>query len=288
MSGNSAPAWYKEQWLSGAINVYQAGGFALKNTTTAPVKIEGKQMHFPIAGTVGAEEDVQTGDTAIPQNALDNEVIVTTKKSRVFTEVYEDDLDQMSVEQNQVESQRSAKALGRVHDKTIVSALRAASTAIGSYATPFSLDLALQAAQVMQSKDVDWTETDIFCALDSVSWNRAIGFKQFNSSDWVGPDLPFIKKGLAKTWNGINFFQLPDSILRAFETVGTQATPLMWARSSMGFGWVRNVTGNVAWDDRKDCWMHSMRMRIGSKILLDQGVVKMQVRYQTADVALTA
>jgi Phage capsid protein len=275
-----------EQWKDSALDVYQAGGFSLRGTTQEPIKIEGKQMHFPIAGVVGAEEDVQTGDSAVVQNANDSDVIVTTKKSRCFTMVYEDDLDQMSVEQHAIESRRSARALGRIHDKTIVNQLRTAPNVVGSYATAFDLALILQGAQTLQTNDVNWMEDDIFCALDSVSWNRAIGFKQFNSMDWNGPDIPFVKKGLAKTWNGINVFQLPDSILRASDAA-LQATCLMWARSSIGFGYVRQLTGNVVWDNYKDGWTHNLRMRIGSKLLLPAGVVKLQVKYLAADVALS-
>jgi Phage capsid protein len=284
----TAPSWYVEQWKDTALDVYQAGGFALRNTTTTPVKIDGKNMHFPIAGTLGAEEDVQTGDEAVPQGSADDEAIVTTKKSRCFTEVFEDDLDQLSVEQRALKSRQSARALGRVHDRTIVKELRTATTSIGANTTPFDLGQLLQAKQILQSKDVDTSQEQVFAALDSVSWNRALGFKHFSSQDYVGPDIPFVKKGDAKTWNGIHVFQLSDSILRFYETVGTQATSLVWAQSAIGFGYVRQLTGTVDWDNRKDCWTHNLRMRIGSKKLLDPGIVKIVVRYQASDVVITS
>ena len=287
MSGPTASLWYTESWKDTALDEYQAGGFALRNTTMPPTKIDGKQMHFPIAGTLGAEADVQRGDVAVVQNSADSEVIVTTKKSRCFTEVYEDDLDQMSVDQRQVAARASAKAMGREHDKTIVTALRTATQTVGAYANAFVLDLLLQAAQTVQAQDVDWLNDEAFCALDSVSWNRAIGYKHFNNADYVGPDLPFVKKALAKTWNGIHVFQLNDSILRAADAAN-EATSLFWMRSAIGFGYVRNLTGSVLWDNRKDCWTHNLRMRIGSKLLLPKGVVKMRVKYAAADVAITS
>jgi len=288
MSGPTAPNWYKQQWMDTALDTYQAGGFALRNTTLPPTKINGNQMHFPIAGIVGAEEDVQTGDVAVVQNANDSEVVVTTKKSRCFTEVYEDDLDQMSVDQRQVEGRRSAKAMGRVHDKTIITALRTAtSNIVGTFAASLTLDNILQAAEKIQAQDAPWLEDEIFCAVDSVGWNRLIGYKHFNNSDYVGPDLPFIKKGLAKTWNGVNVFQLSNSILRAADTAG-QATHVMWCRSAIGFGYVRQLTGNVEWDNRKDCWTHNLRMRIGSKLLLEKGVCLIRTTALSADVAITS
>lgn len=288
MSGPTAPTWYTESWKDTALDVYQAGGFALRNTVTPPSKIDGKQMHFPIAGTVGAEEDVQTGDVAVEQGAFDTEVIVTTKKSRCFTRVYEDDLDQMSVDQRQVEARRSAKALGRVHDKTIVTALRAAtSNIVGTFAAALTLDNILQGAEKIQAQDAPWVDDDIFCAVDTVGWNRLIGYKHFNNMDYVGPDLPFVKKGLAKTWNGINVFQLSNAILRASDAAN-QATNVMWCRSAVGFGYVRQLTGSVAWENDRDAWSHNLRMRIGSKLLLEKGVCLIRTTSLSADVTITS
>ncbi|MEP4860902.1 MAG: phage capsid protein, partial [Alphaproteobacteria bacterium] len=65
-----------------------------------------------------------------------------------------------------------------------------------------------------------------------------------------------------------------------------QATCLMWHRNAVGFGFVRQLTGNVVWDNRKDCWTHNMRMRIGSKILLHEGVVPIRAKYVPGDIVL--
>lgn len=280
----NAPNWYVQDWRHSALHAYQSKGNTLKNTTTPPTKIVGKQMHFPIAEIMDAEEDVQRGDEAVPQNPPDTEVIVTTKKSRAFTEVYEDDLDQMTVDERQVNAERSGWALGRTHDKTIVNALRAGTHISGVFTAAMSPDLLLVGANALQDRDVMWDE-NVFCAVDSVSWNRLISYPIFNKSDYVGPDLPMVKGSLARSWNGIHVFQLPNKTL---QVSGTQATCLMWHRSAIGFGYVRQLTGTVQWDNRKDCWTHNMRMRIGSKILLNDGVQLIRTRHDPADITLAA
>ena len=55
----TADKHYVEQWKATALHQYQAGGFALRNTTTPPEKIIGTKMHFPVFGRVEAEEDVK-------------------------------------------------------------------------------------------------------------------------------------------------------------------------------------------------------------------------------------
>lgn len=280
-----APTWYVEQWKDGVIHKYQSKGFTLKNCTTAPVRITGEKMHFLIAGTGEAEEEVQRGDIATPMNAARTKVEVDTKKSRAFDEVYEDDLDQMNVDERQVVHETSAMALGRVHDKTIIRALNTAVQTVGGLTTKLSLGTILQAAQKLQANDLDWASGDIFCAVDSINWNILLTYDQFNNADYVGPDLPYVKGGLAKTWNGIHFMQVSDAVLRE-QNSANQSTCLMWHKSAIGFGYTRELTGTVQWDNRKDCWTHNMRMRIGSKLLLPEGVVKVLAKYVASDISI--
>lgn len=276
---------YVQQWKMTALHEYQSGGFALRNTTTAPEKITGEKMHFPIFGIVEAEEDVKRGDTAKPSNPNDTTVAVDTKKSRAFEEVYEDDLDQMTVNRKQAVSKRSAAALGRVHDKTIVRALRAATQEVGAFTDLMSVNTLVKGKQVLMANDVEVQDGNVFVAVDSVSWTMLIGDKRIANADYVGPDLPFVKGNLAKSWNGMHIFSLSDKTLRE-KDAAEQATCLMWHRSSIGFGYVRELTGTVDWDNRKDCWTHNMRMRIGSKLLLPDGTVKLKAKYVPNDISL--
>lgn len=284
MSQN-APNHYVQQWRTQALHVYQSGGFALRNTTTPPEKITGEKMHFPIFGQVEAEEDVQRGDEAKPANPNDTTVAVDTKKSRAFEEVYEDDLDQMTVARQQAVAMRSAKALGRVHDKTIIRALKASTQNVGAYADLMSVTTLVKGKQVLMGNDVEVQDGEVFCAVDSVSWSMLIGDKRIANADYVGPDLPFIKGNLAKTWNGIHIFALSDKTLRVGDAA-TQVNCQMWHRSAIGFGYVRQLTGSVQWDNRKDCWTHNMRMRIGSKLLLEEGAVQLRAKYDPAAIVL--
>lgn len=277
---------YVEQWKASALHVYQAKGFTLRNTTTPPEKITGEKMHFPIFGIVEAEENVQKGDEAKPANANDTTVTVDTAKSRAFEEVYEDDLDQMTVNRQQAVAMRSAMALGRVHDKTIVRALRDTTTTyVGAFTDLMTVDTLVKAKQRLMAAEVEVSMGDIFCAVDSVSWAQLTGDKRISTAEWQGPDLPYTKGALAKTWNGINIFAMSDTILRE-EDAADQATCLMWHRSSIGFGYVRQLTGNVEWDNRKDCWTHNMRMRIGSKLLLPEGCVPIRTKYVASAISL--
>lgn len=283
---DTAPNHYVEQWKTQALHEYQAGGFALRNTTTAPEKITGEKMHFPIFGKVEAEEDVKRGDIAKPSNPNDTTVEVDTKKSRAFEEVYEDDIDQMTVNRQQAVAKRSAMALGRVHDKTIVRALKATTTTyVGAFTDLMTFDTMIKAKQRLMAAEVDVADGNIFFAVDSVSWSQLIGDKRIANADYQGPDLPMTKGALAKTVHGIHLFHLSDTIIRDADSAD-QATCLMWHRNSIGFGYVRELTGSVQWDNRKDCWTHNMRMRIGSKLLLPAGAVPVRAKYVASAISL--
>ncbi|AID30814.1 hypothetical protein MCHK_3007 [Mesorhizobium huakuii 7653R] len=282
----TAPNHYVQQWRTQALHVYQSAGFALRNTTTPPEKITGEKMWFPIFGQGDAEEDVQRGDEAKPINANDTTVGVDTKKSRAFEEVFEDDLDQMTVNRQQAVAKRAAMALGRVHDRTIVKALKATTTAaVGAYANMMTFDTMIMAKQALMAQDVPVEDGNIFFAVDSVSWSQLIGDKRIANAQYQGPDLPMTKGALAKTVHGIHLFALSDKTLRTGDA-NLQATCMMWHRDAIGFGYVRELTGSVVWDNRKDCWTHNMRMRIGSKLLLNEGAVPVRAKYDASAISL--
>lgn len=281
---NNAPTWYVQQWKDGVTHHYQSKGFTLKNCTSPPVKMDGEKMYFLVAGVGQAEENVARGSTAIPFNSGREKVEVTTSKSRAFSEIYEDDLDQMTVDEMAVENKASAMALGRVHDKTIITALEAgAVNEVGAYNVTAGPAELLKMRATLMAQDVAVDEEYVFCAVDSVIWANLMTFKQFASADYVGPALPYIQAGLAKTWSGIHVFAVSDSLLPV-AAGPTERKFYMWAREAIGFGWVRNLTGNVVWDNRKDCWTHNMRMRIGSKVILPKGIVRGKSDYDLANI----
>jgi hypothetical protein len=280
-----APAWYVNQYMHGAFAAYQSKGFTLGKTVQAPVKVDGDQLHFFKYGEVTAERNVQRGDKAKPMNGGREKIILTTEKMRAFDEVYEDDLDQMSIDEQQVVYQQGAMALGRASDSQIVTEVRETTKEIGDYSAAMGLDALLRASQQLQSEDVPFEPGKIFCAVDSVSWNRLLTYKEFTSQDYVGPQLPLLDGGLAKTWNNIHVMQISDKTLRELDAAN-QATCLMWSQDSVGFGWSRKLTGTVAWDNRADCWTHNMRLRTGPKLLQPKGALKIKVKYDPADIVL--
>lgn len=280
-----APNWYVEQWKDGVIHVFQSRGFTLKNVTTPPVKVTAEKLHFLIAGRGEAENNVQRGDVAMPMNAPRNRVTLDHSKDRAFDEVYEDDLDQMTVDEMQVVQETSAMALGRTQDRKIINALNAeAGNQIGAYNATAGLLELIKGKQKLMSLTVPVGDGQLFWAVDSVTWANLTTFEKFVSSDYVGPELPYVNGQLAKTWNGVHVFNVDDELL---PINGTEADTLMWHRSAIGFGFVRELTGTVQWDNRKDCWTHNMRMRNGAKVLLPDGVLRIRSEYDPDNITLT-
>lgn len=282
------PNWYVEQWLASALHIYQAKGFKLRPTVMPPIRIEGKTVYFRKMGKAVAEEDVQPGDVAVAQNLSRENIAVTSSKSRAFFEVDEDDMDLTQLNLPQINGEAGAMALGRSHDKLILDTLNGTSGIheVGDYTAPGDPELLLKAKQKLMAADVPAEDGDIFAAVDSVFWNVLMSFKQFASSDYVGPELPFLRAALAKTWNGIHVFHMSDALLPVSST--TERDNLMWHRPALGFGALYTLKGTVQWDNRKSSWTHNMRQRYGAKALQAEGIVRMKADYDAAHISLSA
>jgi hypothetical protein len=282
----TASAHYTQDWNAEVEHAYQNGGFALRNASVRPVKIVGEKLHFRYQGPLEATDAVR-GNRATVQHAERTEVAIDAMLRQIYTIETEEDLDKMGVDALKLSAQSAAKGLGRKHDKIIIEELRKTTNFVGAFNQPFSLDLIMQAGEELQNNDVPDDDGMIFCALDSVAWNRCLGFKQFASADYVGPELPFLKSGSAKTWNGYHVFRMSNKILGSSRE-STQGYGQFWHRSCIGAGTIREVTSTTMWENPLTAWSQNTRMNMGAKLLQEKGSVTMLFRHAKSDVVLTS
>lgn len=280
------PNWYVEQWRAEAFHVFQSKGFTLRGTVTPPIRIDGEKLHFRKVARAEAEEDVQPGDKAKRQNLTRTKITLTTKKSRAFFEVDEDDFDLTQLNLPQINGEAGAMALGRVYDRLILNTMvDGAGETEGDYSEPVTPEMLLKARQKLAANSVPASDGQIFAAIDSVSWAVCLTYKEFVSSDYVGPNLPYVNGALAKTWNGIHVFQADDEILRITST--TQADCVMWHRSAFGFGTLYELKGSVQWENDPGQWTHNLRQRYGATVLQAEGIVHMKSDYDPAHITFS-
>ncbi|WP_321337913.1 phage capsid protein [Breoghania sp.] len=288
----TADQHFIEQFNRRAHHKYQAQGFMLRSTVMPAERIEGTKAYFPVFGK-GQAKKKRRGVDATPMNPDRARPEATLETWEAFDYIYYQDLSRTNVNERENIATIGANALGRATDNELVDKWNGtASTGapIGSGLTPFldkdgmpamvgdgtedfGLGFAMRMCSALEQADVP-TDGRWFCPLPSIQWNLLMTYKQFNSADWVGGDLSFIKGGRkAKFWNGVHWFLAPGEY---FRQPGGPATVdiCLWHYGAMG--WANNTTLKSWWDweNKKGAWSMRMESEGAAAAVLPNGLVR--------------
>ncbi|WP_336800488.1 phage capsid protein [Kaistia sp. MMO-174] len=270
-----APAWFVEQYNATVIHKYQSRGFLLKGTVMPEGRLDGKKVYFPVSGKGKARKKVR-GQQAVPMNPGRTNVEATLETWEAFDEVWTYDLSRMSANEREAIAVTGGNALGRATDGELIGKFNSAAPTSGTgfinkNSAAFTLPDAMTMCQRLQAQDVPW-DGNVFCPLPSLFWNQLMSWKQFNSSDYVGQDLPFTKVTTAKSWNGVHWFLAPDEYFPI--PAANQFDIFLYHRSA--FGWANNTELQTIWDwdNRAGCWTVRMESEGAAAALLPEGVVR--------------
>ena len=273
----SAPAWFETKYTDAVIHRFQGRGFKLKPTVTNAARIKGNTVVWRIAGKVAARL-LNRMNLAVPANGLRTTVQATMETWQFYDIVYDDDqekIEEMSASEMDVATESGAMGLGRAFDLQIMNefyANAAAATAATTDTTNgLSLVKMLEMTNVAQANDMPW-DGQAWCPLPSRLWNQALGYKQFNSADYIGGDLPLTKVTDTRFWNGVNWLLAPNEYFTA--PAANQVDIFLWHKSAMGYGTNYEVKNNIAWEQPLTAWTTNMRMAGKAKILLTEGVIR--------------
>ncbi len=282
MSAN-APAWFIEQYKDRVTHVFQASGYLMKGMVMPEGTLEGTKAYFPVMNAGTARKKVR-GNAAVPMNAGKSRVEAVLETFEAFDEIYKYDLSRLGPNERTAIQEAGAKALGRAVDAEIIAkmngtAVTSGNNYVANTSTAFGLVEAVTMVQRLQSNDVPM-DGQIWCGLPSLLWNQLMSFKQFSSSDYVGPDLPFKASTVGKTWNFVNWFLIPDSYLPV--PASNQVDVFMWHKSA--FGWANNfdLQTTMDWDNRVGCWTVRMESEGAAAGILPAGVVRGRFLTNTA------
>lgn len=262
---NNAPNWYTHEFNRQVNFYYQSMGWELKSLITPPAKIEGSKLYFPYMGEFQAYKAVRNAaspDIHVSQDLLE----ITWDHYEVQRTSLQIDLDKSTIEQNAKMQMGMAMALGRLHTSQIVAKIcadaKAASQNTGAYNTAWSLANASTAVATLFDRVESDAEMAI-CLLPYAQFQQMMAEPEFSSSDFNGPDLPFIRKGMKKTWNGCHWYAMPkrkgkvDPIFPLANT--TELDFPMWVPSAFGSGsGFNDIRTYVAHDIKKQAgaWDH--------------------------------
>ena len=282
---------YVEQYRSRVTHIYQNQGFLLKGMLMPEGRIEGKKAYWPIHGSTVARKK-QRHVKATEGNIAKSMASADLQTWETFDYVGKFDMSRQTVNEKEALQQAGAMALGRAVDQEIMDMFNAQAPTSGSSfldtgAAALSLsDMMLFIARFMGTAKIP-ADGQIYCGLNALSWQLLSGFKQFSSSEYVGPDLPFKSRTQARTWNFVNWVMLPDDYFPVPAT--NRADLFMWHKPAVG--WSDNVGGGgldtyFAWENGLGEWSLRQEAEGAAVTLLPQGLGRIRIKTDVTSVAL--
>lgn len=272
-----APNWYTVQYDTRVNQLLQSEGFLLRGTTSPPVDVVGNTLQFFFIGKGDATEMSQTVEMITPANLGKTTLTVTMADFQFAEFVRHGEPERISVEFRAAIQEASSMALGRKFDRIIMQAMdneAGAITTIGDGTAALSpIDVSTGKAQINALGMMKMNE--FYCPVPSLAWEQLKLYKVFNDSRYTGPELSFITQTEAKTWNNVNFFQLPDE---AFTSPSTGVVDTyLWNKRTVGFGSNYALKTNITYENLYTSWLYNSTMSGAAKVLQDPGVKRLRL-----------
>jgi hypothetical protein len=285
---NEAPNWFREQWDAAVTHVYQSKGYLTRGMTMGPSKIEGKKLHFPIAGK-GEASETGRGDEVKPMNAMRGEVQLDSKSFDAGDHIYIEDLDKMAPNEIDVVRETAAAALGRKHDTILFDLFRnlaLPNAGVGSQVFGAYNDtklpgpkLILKARRRLFNSDVPIEDGMIFCGMPPLVFDDMMSYEVFSNSLYVGPKMPWAEGQRARTWQNVHCFELPMHLQTT--PAENQGKFFMWHKSSVGSGYTGEQTRTEFEKEvRRKRWWYQSSINGGVTVIQTPGI--MEVRFNAA------
>jgi hypothetical protein len=274
-----APNWYTVQYDTRVNHLLQAEGFMLRGTTLPPVQVTGNTLQFFILGRGEATEMSQTVEMITPANLGKDTVPVTMADYQFAEFVRHGEPERISVDFRAAIQESGSMALGRKFDRIILQAMDDEAgniDTIGDGTAAISpIDTSTAKAEINALGMM--RQNEFFCPLPSMAWEQLNLYKVFNNADYTGPQgLTFVSQGDAKTWNKINFFQLPDE---AFTSPATgEVYTYLWNRRTVGFGSNYAISTKITYENLFTSWLYNSTMSGAAKVLQTPGVKRLHIK----------
>ena len=269
-----APEWFRTQYPNRAMHIYQERGNRLRPTVSKPVRFEGSEKAiFYLAGKSKAYKKTRN-QRNIPSNAQRKKFTVDLETWTAFDTVEEYDLDRMSIDEREIVYESGAMALGRSTDQEIYAKMAAGVTGVTGLdfsSAAFNTANAMTLCKALQEDKVPW-DGNVYCGLPALQWNQLIANKVVNSSDHVGPDLPFVKATDTRFWNGVNWFLFVEEDAQDLYPVpeANKQDLFIWHKSAVGWAAHTDIQMREDWDNYEDWWTINMKAK-GAATLLQEG-----------------
>ena len=286
-----ADAHYVEQYRSRVTHVYQNQGFLLKGMLMPEGQLIGSKAYWPVHGSTVARKK-QRHVMATEGNISKTRVSADLQTWETFDYIGKFDMSRQTVNEKDALQKAGAMALGRAVDQEIMDMFNAQAPTSGQSfldtgGAALSLsDMMLFIARFMGAAKIP-ADGQIYCGLPALAWQLLSGFKQFSSSEYVGPDLPFKSRTQARSWNFVNWVLLPDDYFPVPAT--NRMDMFMWHKPAVG--WCDNIGEgglftHFDWENDVGEWSLRQEAEGAAVTLLPQGLGRIRIKTDVTSIAL--
>lgn len=283
---------FVRQYESDVHDEFQRRGTKLLSTIRWKSEVVGTSTTFQKIGTGTATTKSRHG-TITPMNQ-DHTAIVCTL-SDFYAGDFVDKLDEskINIDERQAIARGGANAIGRKVDDQIITILNSTTQATQAWVLTSAATIRaslVEMVEALDANDVD-DDGDRWGLLTPRAWSQALMVNEFSSADFVGADLPFVKRTQARSWMGVNWMRhtgLPG-------VATTTANVYVYHKMSTGYASAAHGGGNsdngpivsdITWHgDRASHFVNNM-MSGGSCLIDDLGVIEGSLN-DTTDIVTT-
>jgi hypothetical protein len=290
---NKASEWFTTSYQKGVIHDLQSTGFLLKGMAQHGVKVTGSKVRWMLAQKREAQRKSQVVEMVQAATINKSYEEAEMEEWDASSWILADDLEKMDVNQKDEEQRAAAMALGRkfdeIHIKELLAAALPGGNIISAPTANIKSEHALKLASIVRSKGNNHLN-EIYCPLPAQAFDQLMLYKEFSSSDYIGADLPFAKMTQKKTWRGVNWFEVPDSLVQFDNGFGEEAvigdassfTAVLWSKSALGFACNYDLKSMITYENTHAAWLARNFMSGKAKVLLPGAIAKGTFKFNGA------
>lgn len=238
----NAPDWFRPQYESRAMHIYQTRGWKLRSTVTPATSFnDSNEAVFYIAGKTVARK-ITRNTTPEPGGGDRKKFTAPLETWQAFDELRGHDLDRLAINEREVIYESGGMALGRATDKEIYDKMKVAAPTVDA-ALDFS-DAAFSAPRAMLlaraiKQSTKLADGQIFCGLPEYAWDELLANKVVHDASILGNGMsPFVQPTESRYWHGVTWFLNMEENAEDFYPVpeANKADAFIWHYTAMGWG----------------------------------------------------
>lgn len=237
-------AHYRSRWDNQVRLRLQSKGNMLEGTVLPPMRIDvaadqTERFYFLRSGKLNTTKWGGKGHSVDFQGSDDDTVDIASEEWDCAFRLYDKDKWATAAGEEQTRQQQASNAIGRRSDRFIYDAIMSAAlppeNIIGDYSTGIDPYMLLE-AEAKLFEHFTPNDGGIYAPIPSRQYQRLSTYKVSANAEWIGGDLPLVKRTKARTFGSLNIFQGEQDLFTPY-IAGSQIRIRIWHKECVGAGY---------------------------------------------------